>query len=111
MRVSKELIEKYHNGLCTPDEMTLVENWLLDDEADDISPLPKTLEKEIAQVEMWEEISSVLPSSQKRFSIGGIYLSKAKWTTLAAAGQCPRGFNGLTAGFQTKYTGSSHYLG
>lgn len=85
MRVSKELIEKYHNGLCTPDEMTLVENWLLDDEADDISPLPKTLNKEIAKVEMWEEISSVLPSSQKRFSIGGIYLSKAKWTTLAAA--------------------------
>lgn len=85
MRVSKELIEKYHNGLCTPDEMTLVENWLLDDEADDISPLPKTLDKEIAKVEMWGEISSVLPSSQKRFSIGGIYLSKAKWTTLAAA--------------------------
>ena len=85
MRVSKELIEKYHNGLCTPDEMTLVENWLLDDEADDFVPLQDTFDKKIAKVEMWEEISGILPSSQKRFSFGGIYLSKAKWTNLATA--------------------------
>ncbi|MDQ6480027.1 hypothetical protein [Dyadobacter sp. LHD-138] len=85
MRVSKELIEKYHNGLCTPDEMTLVENWLLDDEADDFVPLQDIFDRKIAKVEMWEEISAILPSSQKRFNFGGIYLSKAKWTNLATA--------------------------
>lgn len=85
MRVSKELIEKYHNGLCTPDEITLVENWLLDDDDEHLPPLPESFNKQTAKAEMWEEISEVLPSSQKKFSIGSIYLSKEKWTNFAAA--------------------------
>jgi len=35
MKVSKELIEKYHCGQCTPAEIMLVENWLLDENEDD----------------------------------------------------------------------------
>lgn len=35
MRISKELIEKYHDGFCTPDEKHAVEEWLFSDEAEE----------------------------------------------------------------------------
>lgn len=85
MRVNKELIEKYHNGSCTPDERTLVENWLLDDEDEHFTHLPESFDKQSAKMEMWEEISNVLPSSQKKFNLVGICLTKALWTKLAVA--------------------------
>lgn len=64
MIVSKELIEKYHSGQCTPDERKAVEVWLFDDEStpdEPILPLPAGESKSSIQDDMWQEISSVLP--------------------------------------------------
>ena len=35
MKISKELIEKYHHGHCTEEEKAAVEDWLLSDDADE----------------------------------------------------------------------------
>lgn len=71
MTVSKELIEKYHKGECTPEESAMVENWLLDDDIEIEIFLPKNLQKEDAKAEMWQNIASSLPSSKgkNKFSI------------------------------------------
>ncbi|RCR67211.1 hypothetical protein [Larkinella punicea] len=67
MKISKELIEKYHSGHCTPDEKKAVEAWLFDDEAttEPTLPLPTGESKFEIREEMWNEIATVLPSRQK----------------------------------------------
>ncbi|MVM34117.1 hypothetical protein GO755_29055 [Spirosoma sp. HMF4905] len=67
MEISKELIEKYHNGHCSPDEIKAVESWLFDDEFTDEPTLPLPIGESKARIQndMWEEISTVLPSRQK----------------------------------------------
>lgn len=66
MKVSKELIEKYHSGQCSPEESDMVENWLLDDETELETTLPEGLKKEDLKAEMWHEIASSLPSADKK---------------------------------------------
>lgn len=66
MRVSKELIEKYHSGKTSPEESAMVENWLLDDDTDFEISLPDDLNKKTVKAEMWEDISSALPSADAR---------------------------------------------
>ncbi|MCF0055916.1 hypothetical protein [Dyadobacter sp. CY356] len=63
MAVSKELIEKYHNGACTPEESAMVENWLLDDDEITEIILPENLHKQDVKAEMWKDISGSFPSS------------------------------------------------
>ena len=64
MRVSKELIDKYHDGKCTPEEMAMVEHWLMNDDMPaDI--FPENVDKEALKEEIWQEVSSVLPSNKK----------------------------------------------
>ena len=77
MQVTKELIEKYHNGECSPEEQLAVENWLMDDEEDEFLPLTET-EKHKHMTDMWAEISSVLPSEKqpKIFSLKKILRSE-----------------------------------
>ncbi|MGN7887561.1 hypothetical protein [Dyadobacter sp. 22481] len=65
MKISKELIEKYHHGRCTDEENAAVEEWLLSDGADETMEWTLPEEKAVLQSEMWNEISSVLPSSQE----------------------------------------------
>lgn len=67
MTISKELIEKYHNGQCSPEEMKAVETWLFDDEFSSEPTVPLSIgeSKTRIQDDMWEEISTVLPSQQK----------------------------------------------
>lgn len=80
MRVSKELIEKYHSGKCSPDESAMVENWLLDDDAEVEISLPENFNKEYTKSEMWEEISSSLPSAENKtikFRKDWVYFSAA----------------------------------
>ena len=66
MEVSKELIEKYHSGKCSPEESAMVENWLLDDDTEFETALPENLNKEKVKAEMWHEISSSLPSADRK---------------------------------------------
>ncbi|OJV20536.1 MAG: hypothetical protein BGO21_08145 [Dyadobacter sp. 50-39] len=63
MNITKEIIEKYHQGLCTPEEEQAVEKWLDDDGPDfaPIDPLPAGDSKFKIQDDMWAEISAALP--------------------------------------------------
>ncbi|SEI38593.1 hypothetical protein SAMN05216327_101117 [Dyadobacter sp. SG02] len=63
MKISKELIEKYHHGRCTDEEKAAVEGWLLSDDADETVEWSLPDEKLALQSEMWNEIAAVLPSS------------------------------------------------
>ncbi|SEJ27716.1 hypothetical protein SAMN04487995_3916 [Dyadobacter koreensis] len=80
MEVSKELIEKYHSGKCSPEESAMVENWLLDDDSEFETALPENLNKEKVKAEMWDEISSSLPSANHK-----IVNSRQGWLYFAAA--------------------------
>ncbi|SEL66833.1 hypothetical protein [Parapedobacter koreensis] len=57
MNIDKELLEKYHLGLCSPEEQLFVEKWLADDTLDVDSALPIT-NRTAVQHEIW---ASVLP--------------------------------------------------
>jgi hypothetical protein len=85
MRVNRELIEKYHQGKCTPEESAMVENWLLDDDTDMEVFLPENLNKEQAKTVIWNDISSVLPSSNYKKPITLTPLSKFTKTSFAVA--------------------------
>lgn len=63
MKISRELIEKYHQGQCTPDEITAVEAWLFDDETtqEPMMPLPAGENRFSIQQDMWQNIENVLP--------------------------------------------------
>lgn len=67
MTISKELIEKYHSGNCTPEEIQLVEAWLFDDDTavEPIQPYPTGESKSRIRDEMWDEISTVLPARKQ----------------------------------------------
>ena len=81
MRISKELIEKYHDGDCTPEEKKAVEDWLFSDEAGNELVLPPTESKSKIRDEMWDEISTVLPN--KKTPLQTIFL-KPYWRQAAA---------------------------
>lgn len=85
MRVSKELIEKYHKGECTPEESAMVENWLLDDDIEIEIFLPENLKKEDAKAEMWQNIASSLPSSKEEKKLRFFSFSRFNRFSLAAA--------------------------
>ena len=85
MAVSKELIEKYHKGECTPEESAMVENWLLDDDIEIEIILPENLHKEDTKAEMWQNIASSLPSSKEEKKISVINFSVFNRFGLTAA--------------------------
>lgn len=62
MKISKELIEKYHLGECAPQESKFVEEWLFSEETDQELQLPVQENKAELKAQMWEEIQQVLPS-------------------------------------------------
>ena len=86
MKVSKELIEKYHDGTCSKQEKLLVETWLFSDESADELALSQNEEKAKLQTEMWAEIATILPKKDKKlefFETTG--LSIPLWRQVAAA--------------------------
>lgn len=65
MKISKELIEKYHHGRCTDEETAAVEEWLLSDGANETMEWSLPEEKAALQSEMWNEIATALHSSHE----------------------------------------------
>lgn len=57
MKIDKDLIEKYHQNLCSEKERLAVEEWLLNDEADEEVLLPQGNNKLEHKDEMWKAIS------------------------------------------------------
>lgn len=64
MKVSKELIEKYHSDNCTAEERDMVEAWLFSEESEEELELPFLENKADHKMEMWAEIQSALPQEK-----------------------------------------------
>lgn len=61
MKISKELIEKYHRNECTEEETDLVEGWLFSGESDEALQLPSGENKAEHKVDIWNEIEKIFP--------------------------------------------------
>lgn len=61
MKISKELIEKYHLGLCSEEERKAVEEWLFEDSFEEPLKLPPGENKDVHRKQIWEGIAPVLP--------------------------------------------------
>jgi hypothetical protein len=79
MRISKELIEKYHDGLCTPDEKHAVEEWLFSDDTEEELQLSDGQTKIQLREEIWDGIASDVPvtNSKQRVFFLNSYLRQA----------------------------------
>ena len=86
MKVDKELIEKYHLGLSSAEETKTVENWLLNDEAEEQVVLPKSEDKNAIKNEMWANISTEMPEIQEQEKVVSLhdYLTPTFWRAIAA---------------------------
>ncbi|CAG5003371.1 hypothetical protein DYBT9275_03137 [Dyadobacter sp. CECT 9275] len=84
MKVSKELIEKYHEGKCSPEESTLVENWLLDDDETTYVFPELSASKEEIRLEIWGDIKSVLPSEIKKSESRVFQVRSVQWAAAAS---------------------------
>lgn len=97
MKVTRELIEKYHAGKCTPEEMLIVEEWLLDDEAEEEFTAPKASDKETLRDTIWADLQAeikpneqeILPINRSAFSVKTIPFFKP---AIAAAAILVLGF-------------------
>lgn len=83
MKVSKELIEKYHRGECSEEEKYWVEEWLFDDQSTEELILPVLDDKEEHKQTIWAGIAPALASvsekgqRQNRVLSGGTLLRGA----------------------------------
>jgi hypothetical protein len=62
MKISNELIEKYHHNECTQEEIDLIESWLFSGESDEALQLPLGEDKAAHKSGMWMEIEKILPA-------------------------------------------------
>lgn len=69
MKVTRSLIEKYHDGQCTPEESEAVEKWLANDLADEMPSFTSDLEKEVMKQRIWQELRPVVPFYKRRVTI------------------------------------------
>ncbi|TCC91040.1 hypothetical protein [Pedobacter hiemivivus] len=61
MKISKELIEKYHRHECSAEESEAVEGWLFSGESDEALQLPISEDKAQHKAVLWNEIEKVFP--------------------------------------------------
>lgn len=66
MKVSKELIEKYHSDNCSAEERDAVEAWLFSEESEEELELPFYENKADHKMEMWAEIQNILPEEKAK---------------------------------------------
>ncbi len=60
MKVTADLIEKYHQNLCTPEECKAVEDWLMNSDVDDLE-FHSENDKQLMRDDMWKNIATVVP--------------------------------------------------
>ncbi|TCC97816.1 FecR family protein [Pedobacter hiemivivus] len=56
MQITKELIERYHQGQCSPDEQDIVQQWLESDEVE--MSFPENIDLNAIEDKGWKKISS-----------------------------------------------------
>lgn len=61
MKISKELIEKYHRSECSTEESEAVEAWLFSGESDEALQLPLGENKAQHKAALWNEIEKIFP--------------------------------------------------
>lgn len=61
MKVTRALIEKYHQGECSPEESAAVENWLADDQTDDMAAFTSDADRDTMKQRIWQEVQPVRP--------------------------------------------------
>lgn len=70
MKVTRALIEKYHQGNCTPEENRAVESWLTDDHVDMGTPaFASDAARSSMKQRIWQEVRPVLPFYKRRSTI------------------------------------------
>ncbi|SFM86329.1 hypothetical protein SAMN05428949_1088 [Chitinophaga sp. YR627] len=69
MQVTKALIEKYHNGECSPEESAAVENWLNDGQTDDIVAFVSEFDRTAMKDKIWQEVRPVTPFYKRPVAI------------------------------------------
>jgi len=86
MKVDNDLIKKYHLNLCTEEEKALVEEWLLNDETEEVV-FASQQDKDIHKEEMWQSLTAAIPALQaepKRISLSH-YFTRYKYQAIAAS--------------------------
>lgn len=63
MKVNADLLEKYHNNLCTSEEHAAVEDWLLNSEVDELE-FHSEKDKNLIKSSIWEDLVTVLPAEE-----------------------------------------------
>jgi hypothetical protein len=66
MKVTRPLIEKYHDGHCTPEESAAVENWLANDQVDDTAAFANDADKAVMKHRIWQEVGPAVPFYKRR---------------------------------------------
>lgn len=61
MKVNADLLEKYHNDQCTPQECAIVEDWLLNSEVDELE-FHSEKDKDLIKNAIWKDLTAVLPA-------------------------------------------------
>ncbi len=60
MKVTADLIEKYHHNLCTPEERKAVEDWLMNSDVDELE-FHSENDKQLVKDDMWKNIATAVP--------------------------------------------------
>lgn len=64
MKISKDLIEKYHRNECSPEETDAVEAWLFSGDSEEALQLPTGEDKTVHKNEIWKIIAADLPEDK-----------------------------------------------
>lgn len=59
MKVTADLIEKYHHNLCTPEERKAVEDWLMNSDVDELE-FHSENDKQLVKGDMWKNIATAV---------------------------------------------------
>lgn len=64
MKINADLIEKYHDNQCTPEECRAVEDWLLNSEVEDLE-FHNEKDKQLAKSDIWNKLETILPDQEE----------------------------------------------
>lgn len=95
MQITKETIDRYHLGLCTPEEQHCVEQWLASDEVE--MSFPQDTDLKALEDKGWKKLSSRYPSLAQPTPVHALKLTSylSIWQLVA----CVALVAGATLGF------------
>lgn len=86
MKISKQLIEKYHRNECSTEESEAVEAWVFSGESNEALQLPLGEDKAQHKAALWDEIEKILPEeSAAPTSTKRLFYKNPFWSGAIAA--------------------------